>query len=67
MTFHEVRSVFLGMSKAFGKVWQSGIIFKLKQNSISGNYLSTLTDILKFRRKKDITHFTELLKNNYIK
>ena len=33
----EVRGVFLDISKAFDKVWHKGIIFKLKQNGISGN------------------------------
>ena len=28
----EVRDVFLGISKAFGKVWHNGVIYKLKQN-----------------------------------
>ena len=46
----EVRSVFLDMSKAFDKVWHKGLIFKLKQNSISGNLLSTLTDFLTLRK-----------------
>ena len=47
---HEVLSVFLDMSKAFDKVWHMGLIFKLKQNGISGNLLSTLTDFLKLRK-----------------
>ena len=46
----EVRSVFLDMSKAFDKVWHKGLIFKLKQNSILGNLLSTLTDFLTLRK-----------------
>ena len=33
----DVRSVFLDISKAFDKVWQDGIIFKLEQNGICGN------------------------------
>ena len=49
---HEVRSVFLDISKAFDKVWHKGPNFKLKQNSISGNLLSTLTDFLNFRRQR---------------
>ena len=32
----EVRSVFLDISKAFGKVWHEGLIFKLKQNGVGG-------------------------------
>ena len=48
---HEVRSVFLDMSKAFDKVWHKGLIFKLKQNDISGNLLSSVTDFLKLRKQ----------------
>ena len=48
----EVRSAFLDMSKAFDKVWYKGLIFKLKQNGISGNLLSTLTDFLKLRKQR---------------
>ena len=40
------------MSKAFDKVWHKGLIFKLKQNGISGNLLSTLTDFLKLKNKE---------------
>ena len=49
---HEIRSVFLDMSKAFDKVWHKGLIFKLKQNGISGNLLSTLTDFLTLRKQR---------------
>ena len=38
----EVRGVFLDTSKAFDKVWHEGLIFKLKQNGISGNLLNLL-------------------------
>ena len=34
----EVRAVFLDISKAFDKVWHDGLIFKLKQNGISGSF-----------------------------
>ena len=33
----EVRRVFLDISKAFYKVWHDGVIFKLEENSISGD------------------------------
>ena len=35
----EVCAVFLDISKAFDKVWHDGLIFKLKQNGISGRLL----------------------------
>ena len=38
----EVRSVFLDMSKAFDKVWHTGLIFKLKQNGMDGKLLSLI-------------------------
>ena len=40
------------MSKAFNKVWHKGLIFKLKQNGVLGNLLSTLTDFLKLRKQR---------------
>ena len=49
---HEVmRGVFLDISKAFEKVWQDGIIFKLTQNGISGNLLKILRNFLSERRQ----------------
>ena len=50
----EVRGDFLDISKAFDKVWRKGIIFKLKQNRISGKLLSVLSDFLKDRRERVI-------------
>ena len=49
---HEVRGVFLDISKAFGKVWHDGIIFKLSQNGIPGNLLKLLHDFLSERRQR---------------
>ena len=49
---HEVRSLFLHMCKAFDKVWHKDLIFKLKQNGISGNLLNTFTDFWKLRKQK---------------
>ena len=34
-------AVFLDISKAFGKVWHKGFIFKLKQNGIRDKILNT--------------------------
>ena len=47
-----VRSVFLDISKAFGKVWHEGIIFRLKQNGISGELLDILFDFLRNRKQR---------------
>ena len=49
---HEVRGNFFDISKAFGKVWHNGIIFKLTQNGISGNLLKLLRDVLSERRQR---------------
>ena len=40
----ETKGVFLDISKAFDKVWHEGLLFKLKQNGISGNLLNIITD-----------------------
>ena len=42
------------MSKAFDKVWHKALIFKLKQNGILNKLLSTLTDFLKLRQRRDL-------------
>ena len=36
----------------FNKVWHKGLIYKLKQNGISGNILSTIIDFLSFRKQR---------------
>ena len=35
----EVRAIFLDISKAFDKVWYDGLIFKMRQNGVSGRLL----------------------------
>ena len=47
---YEVRGVFPDISKAFDKVWRNGIIFELKQNSISGKLHKFLHDFLVNRK-----------------
>ena len=48
----EIRSVFLGISKALNKVWHQGVILKLKQNVISGNLLKIIEDFLSNRYQR---------------
>ena len=48
----EVRSVFLDISKALDKGWHKGLIFKLRQNGISGNLLDILSDFLSDRKQR---------------
>ena len=48
----EIRGVFLDISKAFDKVWQDGLIYKLKQNGIKDKLLFLLIDFLKNRQQR---------------
>ena len=48
----EVRAVFLDISKAFDKVWHDGLIFKLKQNGISGSLLKFFGNYLHNRKQR---------------
>ena len=48
----EVHHVFLDMSKAFEKVWHEGLLFKRKQNGISGQILALLTSYLDKRKQR---------------
>ena len=48
----EVRSVFLGISKAFDKVWHDGLIFKLKQNGVSGSLLMFFQNYINNRKQR---------------
>ena len=48
----EVRGVFLDISKASEKDWHEGLIFKLKQNGISGNLLNLLCDFLRNKKQR---------------
>ena len=45
---------FLDISKAFDKVWHKGLIFKLKQNGISGNLLKFFESYLHNRKQRVI-------------
>ena len=48
----EVRSVFLDISKAFDKVWHTGLLYKLKQNGIDGKLLSLMASYLSDRKQR---------------
>ena len=49
---YEVRGVFLDISKAFDKVWRNGLIYKLKQNRVSGDLLNLIIDFLDARKQR---------------
>ena len=42
----ETRAVFLDISKAFDKVWQDGLLFKLKSNGITGSLIGLIRAFL---------------------
>ena len=49
---YEVRGVFHDMSKAFDEVWHNGLIYKLKQNGVSGDLLNLIIDFLDARKQR---------------
>ena len=48
----ETRAAFLDIAKAFDKVWHEGLLYKLKQNGISGNLLNVIADFLYQRKQR---------------
>ena len=48
----ETRGVFLDITKVFDKVWHEVLLFRLKQNGISGNLLNVITNFLYQRKKR---------------
>ena len=56
----EVRSDFLDISKALDKVWLEGLIFKLKQNGISGEFIHILSDFLNNRKQRVVLNCQKL-------
>ena len=49
---HEVRGVFLNLSKAFDRVWHEGLLFKLQQYGTSGELITLIHDFLSFRKQR---------------
>ena len=50
----EVRAVFLDISNAFDEVWHDGLVFKLKQNGISGSLLKLFENYLHNRKQRAV-------------
>ena len=48
----KARAVFLDISKAFDKVWHKGLLYKLKQNGISGNLVNIIKDVWSLRKQR---------------
>ena len=48
---YEVLGVFLDISKASDKVWHEGLIFKLKENAISGKLLHLINNFLSDKKQ----------------
>ena len=48
---YEVCGVILDISKAFDKIWQKGLLHKLKENGINGPLLNVLEDVLSSRKQ----------------
>ena len=48
----KVCGVFLDVSKAFGKVWHDGLIFKLRPNGISGDVINVFLGFLRNRKQR---------------
>ena len=57
--FEEVRAAFLDISKAFDKVWHEGLLFKLKQNGISGNLYGFMESYLSDRKQRVVLNGLE--------
>ena len=49
---YKIKGVFLDISKAFDKVWHNGLIYKLKQNGVSGDLLNLIIDFLDARKQR---------------
>ena len=48
----EVRAVFCDVSKAFDRVWHTGLLYKLNRAGISGPLLSWFTNYLNNRKQR---------------
>ena len=60
----ETRGIFLDISKAFDKIWYEGLLFKLKQNGISGNLLDVITESLYQKKERVILNGQHSFRTN---
>ena len=51
---HDVRSVFLDLSKAFDRVWHDGLIYKLKLHGVSSPLLILIQSFLTNRKQRTV-------------
>ena len=49
-----VRTVYPDISKAFGRAWHDGLIYKLKQYGVSGQLLLLIQSFLKDRKQRTV-------------
>ena len=54
----EVCAVFLDISKAFENVWHDGLLFKMKQNGVSGSLLMFFRNYLNNRKQRVVLNAT---------
>ena len=50
----DVRSVYLDISKAFDRVWDEGLLYKLRRNGISGRLLLLIERFLANRKQRSV-------------
>ena len=50
----DVRSVYLDISKAFDRVWHDGLIYKLRRNGVSGQFLTLIQSFLADRLQRTV-------------
>ena len=61
----ETRGVFLDISKFFDRVWHDGLLFKLKQNGVSGNLIGLIKSFLVIGFKESLLMEQLLIGNVY--
>ena len=50
--------VFCDISKSFDRVWHKGLLFKLKQNGIEGDFLEWISNYLEERKQYVVLNST---------